>query len=336
MTLTTAATATLGQLQYTVQIRSVSVELALFPGVNRADVSIAAGVAVDATPGTDATVELDGGDGSATVITGIVDHVDRRSDGTAVAITDGGAALARVRPQETYNGMLATQIISKLAQLADVQTGLIVATTQTSAYVADPRRTGLQHIAALADLAGAVAAVGGDGRLTVVPWPTGLPTVAMRFDREFTAFSSSSHRAGHEFSVVGGGGSGAALAPDVWIVNTDAVTNADDPSATSTWRPDPVLRTPTDVDLANKYIAARRASSTKRFRGECWLQPARRPGDVVQVQETEHADQAGPWLLTSVRHELGWDRASSLLIGVSGGETSALLGAAAGALGGLL
>ncbi len=336
MTLVTAASATLDRLRYTVQIRSVSAELALFPGVNRAELVIAAGVDVEASPGTSAIVELDGGEGAVTVITGTVDHIDRRSDGTVVSITDGGAALAGVRPQETYNGLPAMQIITKLAQLADVETGPIVAATQTSAYVADPRRTGLQHIAALADRAGGVATVDGDGRLSVLPWPVGLPTAAMRYDREFTSLSTSTHRPRHEFAVVGAGGSGAALAPDSWVVNTGAVTNADDPSPTRTWRADAVLRTPTDVDQANRNTSARRAAATRRLHGECWLQPARRPGDVVQIQETEHPEQAGPWLLTSVHHELGWDRACTVLYGVSAGETSDLLGAAAGAIGGLL
>ncbi len=336
MTLVTAATVTLDRLQYTVQIRSVTAELALLPGVDRADVLIAAGVDVEATPGVDATIELDGGDGAAPVIPGTVDHVDRRRGGTLVSVTDGGAALALVRPAETYNGMPAMQIITQLAQLADVDTGLIAATLQTSAYVADPRRTAAQHVAALADRAGAVAAIDGDGRLTVLPWPTGLPTVAMRRDREFTSISTSSHRQPHEFAFVGAGGSGAALSPDTWLVNTDAVTNADDPSPTRTWQADPVLRTQTDVDLANKSSTARRAASTKRLRAECWLQPARRPGDVVQIQETEFDEQEGPWLLTSVRHDLAWDRAVTSLVGVSGGDTSDLLGSLAGALGGLL
>ncbi|HEY3485259.1 MAG TPA: hypothetical protein VGK49_07735, partial [Ilumatobacteraceae bacterium] len=73
-----------------------------------------------------------------------------------------------------------------------------------------------------------------------------------------------------------------------------------------------------------------------RLRAECWLQPARRPGDVVQIQETEFDEQEGPWLLTSVRHDLAWDRAVTSLVGVSGGDTSDLLGSLAGALGGLL
>jgi hypothetical protein len=336
MTLTTAATVTLERLQYTVQIRSVHVELALLPGTNRADVLIAAGVDVEATPGADATVELAGGDGAATVITGTVDSVERHSGGTLVSITDGGAALATIRPNETYNGMLATQIIMQLAQAAGVETGLVVATTQTAAYVADPRRTGAHHVAALAERAGGVAAFDGDGRLNVLPWPIGLPTAAMRRDREFTSIAASAHRPQHEVALVGSGGSGAALSPDAWVMSTDAITGADDPDPARSWRADAVLRTATDVDLANESLTSRRAAATRRLRAECWLQPGRRPGDVVQIQQADHPDEEGPWLIVRILHDLGWDRSRSVLSGVTAGETSSLLGALAGAVGSFL
>ena len=336
MTLITGATVTLDRLQYTVQIRSVYAELAVLPSTNRADVLIAAGVDVEATPGAEATIELDGGDGPAAVVTGTVDHVDRSSGGTIVSVSDGGAALAAIRPHETYNGMLATQIIMQLAQAAGTQTGIVVAATQTAAYVADRRRTAAEHVAALAERAGGVASIDGDGRLNVMPWPVGLPTAAMRRDREFTSISVSSHRPAPEVALVGGGGSGVALSPDAWVMSTDAVTGADDPDPTRRWQTDAALRTATDVDRANESLTTRRAAATRRLRAECWLQPNRRPGDVVQIQETEHPDEEGPWLITNVRHDLGWDRSRTVLSGVTAGETSGLLGALAGAIGGLL
>lgn len=335
-TLTTSASVTLGRLQYTVQIRSVAVTLVSLPGVDSADVVIAAGVQVDAAPGDDAVVELDGGDGPATVVTGVVDHVERHPFGTVVSIADAGAALAATRPSETYSGLPAMQIIRELASAAGVTTGLVTAAIQTSAYVADPRRTGAQHVAELAARAGTVATIGGDGRLSVLPWPVGLPTAAMRRDREFILLATSTHRADHEFAAVGGGGSGVALSPDAWLVNTDPVTNADDPDPRRTWRSDAVLRTQVDVDLANRSASSRRLAATRRLDATCWLQPVRRPGDVVQIQETTHPDEAGPWLITHVRHELAWDRSVTTLAGVTGGDTNELLGALAGAIGGLL
>jgi hypothetical protein len=336
MSLVTGASLTLDRLQYTVQLRSVTAELAVLPGVNSAEVLIVAGVQVDATPGTEASLDLDGGDGSATVLTGHVAHVERTATGTLVRIADAGAELAAVRPHETYNGLTGTQLIAKLAGLAGVDVGLVVATNQTAAYVADPRRTAAEHVAAVVRRAGGVAAIDGAGQLTVQPWPVGLPTAALRLDREFVRIATTAYAPGHEYAAVGGGGSGVALAPDAWLLNTDPVTSADDPDPSRTWFADPVLRTALDVEAAQRAEAGRRGSDTLRLAAECWLLPARRPGEVVQLQQTTSDDQAGPWLLTGVRHELGWGHAWTVLTGVSGGDPGGLLGSLAGAIGGLL
>ena len=164
MTLATGATVTLDDLRYTAQIRSVAAELVLLPGVNRAEVAIAAGVDVPAAAGARASVELDGGDGTAVVLTGTVDHVERTTSGAVVVVTDAGAALAATRPSETYNGLTGVQVVGKLADLASADTGQVAALTQTAAYVADARRTAAEHVAAIArrsDARHARAGVGG-------------------------------------------------------------------------------------------------------------------------------------------------------------------------------
>ncbi len=164
------------------------------------------------------------------------------------------------------------------------------------------------------------------------PGRSGCPRRQCDAIREFIALATSVHRPQHEFALVGGGGSGVAASPDAWLMATGAVTNADDPDASRTWKSNPVLRTSTDVKLANRSENTRRAASTRRFRGDCWLQPARRPGDVIQIQETVHDDEAGPWLITSVQHGLGWDRSTTVLHGVAAGDTGGLLGAVGGLL----
>ncbi|ASR54782.1 hypothetical protein [Cellulomonas sp. PSBB021] len=336
MTLATGATVTLDDLRYTVQIRSVAAELVLLPGVNRAEVAIAAGVDVPAAAGARASVELDGGDGTAVVLTGTVDHVERTTSGAVVVVTDAGAALAATRPSETYNGLTGVQVVGKLADLASADTGQVAALTQTAAYVADARRTAAEHVAAIAHRSDAVAAVDAEGRVTVVAWPVGVATAAMRLDREFTSFTTSAHTPAHEFTPVGAGGSGAAQAPDAWVPSTDPLTGADEPDGTRTWSPAPVLRTRSDVDLAARGESSRRGAATARMRATCWLQPARRPGDVVRIDETTDPAQSGPWLLTTVRHELAPGVARTTLAGVAARASDDLLGGLAGALGGLL
>src|SRR3954447_13573112 len=250
MTLAVSASATLDRQRYDAHLRSVVTELSLLPGVDRADVVVAPGVPVDVEVGARASLTLDGGDGSEVVITGTVEQVERRHDGTAVTVVDGGAALARIRPHETYNGLPAAQLIGKLAGLADVETGLLTGLLQTAAYVADPRRSGAEHVAALAARSGAVAAVDAEGRLTVTAWPVGVATVAMRRDRELVALRTSTRQPGPERVPVGAGGSGTALAPDAWLVNAEPVRSGGDPAPALSWAADAVLRTRTDVELA--------------------------------------------------------------------------------------
>lgn len=327
MTLTTSATATFAQSQYTVQILAVDAVMALLPGVNRARVTIAAGAPVDATPGAAAAVALNGGNGEATIITGTVCMVERSGDATVVTVTDAGSDLARIRPFETYEGSSAAQVITKLADVAAVDTGQVVALLQTAAYVADPSRTMAEHISGLASRSGSVAHVDADGRLVVMPWPTGPALVAMREDREFVSLMVGAAAEPPRIAPVGGGGSGVARAPDAWVPSTEAVTGADNPSASQRWQPDLVLRASVDVNLAAQAAQTRRQAASARLYGRCWLQPARRPGDVVTIEETTSDQAAGPWLVTSVRHSVTWDSASTTLLGIGGGSLDSIAGA---------
>jgi hypothetical protein len=323
MTLTTAATATLGRLQYTTQITRVRAQLALLPATNVLELGIAGGVEVSAAPGDEAEVELDGGDGAAMVITGTVAGVRRGPRETVVMVVDGGAALARLRQYQTFEGLGASQVVSELADAAGVDTGSLLALGQTAAFVAHPRRTGAEQVAYLADLSGAVAAIDGDGRLAVSVWPIGLPTVAMGADREFLSIQTGAHAAPPAFAAIGSGGAGVALAPDAWVPSTAALTTSDDPGSELTWRSDPVLRAQVDVTLAQRGMDQRRAAATSTLRAECWLQPARRPGDVVQLQGSE--GQEGPWLLTQVVHQLSPHGARTALRGVGVGASAGSL-----------
>ena len=331
MTLTTAAIATLGRLQYTTQIIWARAQLVLLPATNVLELGIAAGVEVSAAPGDEAEVELDGGDGAATVMTGTVSAVRRGTRETVVTVVDGGVALARLRPYQTFEGLGAAQVMSKLADAVGVETGSLLALGQTAAFVAQPRRTGAEQVAHLADLSGAVAGIDGDGKLAVSLWPIGLPTVAMRADREFLSLRTSVLAPLPAFAAVGSGGAGVALAPDAWVPSTTALTTSADASAELTWRSDPVLRAQVDVTLAQQGLDQRRAAAGSTMQAECWLQPARRPGDVVQLQETD--GQEGPWLLTHVIHELSCGGARSTLRAVGVGASA---GSLLDAVGGLL
>jgi len=336
MSLRLAATATLGQLRYAEQIRSVRAHLTLLPGVNRVEVAVAATVRVDASPGTTAEVALEGGDGPATIITGTVARVERRPFATVVTVTDAGAALAALRPVTTWRGLPFVQVIREIADTAGVDTGLVAVPGQVADWVPG-RRTAAEQVAILARLGGGLAHVDAGGRLVVATWPLGIPDVAMRLDREFLSCTVRNIAPAAVEVPVGAGGSGTALAPDAWLAATEALTTGGDPDATHRWQPEHVLRTLADVRIATDGAVKRRDAATRDLTATCWPQPARRPGDVVLLQHTTHDEQAGPWLLTHVLHAVGGRHATTTLLGLSAGATGpgGALGALAGAIGGL-
>ncbi len=317
MSLRLAATATLGQLRYAEQIRSVRAHLTLLPGVNRVEVAVAATVRVDASPGTTAEVALEGGDGPATIITGTVARVERRPFATVVTVT-------------------FVQVIREIADTAGVDTGLVAVPGQVADWVPG-RRTAAEQVAILARLGGGLAHVDAGGRLVVATWPLGIPDVAMRLDREFLSCTVRNIAPAAVEVPVGAGGSGTALAPDAWLAATEALTTGGDPDATHRWQPEHVLRTLADVRIATDGAVKRRDAATRDLTATCWPQPARRPGDVVLLQHTTHDEQAGPWLLTHVLHAVGGRHATTTLLGLSAGATGpgGALGALAGAIGGL-
>ena len=67
----------------------------------------------------------------------------------------------------------------------------------------------------------------------------------------------------------------------------------------------------------------------------CWLLPALRPGELVEVQDLPDGISGGPWLVTHVQHRVGPMGATTRFDAVSG-EGGGLLAGLLGALGGLL
>jgi hypothetical protein len=65
-----------------------------------------------------------------------------------------------------------------------------------------------------------------------------------------------------------------------------------------------VLRTPKVVLAAGDAYAKAQAGVGRRLRAHGFLQPALRPGTVVEIQQLPGAFADGTWLLTRVVHRL--------------------------------
>lgn len=341
MSLIPSAALTLGNLQYTTHPVDLVVTLVPLPGVSHFRATLPAGIELRAAPDDQGTLELDGGEGSETVLTGKVRAFHRRLMATDVLVGDAAAALARFRPCATYEKQNAKNVIRALAGDAGVSVDSIDIDLPLAAYVAHQGRTAAEHVATLAALAGGLARVNGDGELQVMSWPEGQPDLALRYGREIMEYSVTEHPgAPAQLMMIGSGTAGSPEAPAALRPSLDPLPDdAPDPGPDAVWTPAAVLRTPQTAKTASSAAGLRAGAQAQRVRARCFLLPALRPGVVIEVQDLPNDLSRGPWILTRVVHHLKPGRGGvTVFEGISGegGGLASLLGAALAAVGSLL
>ncbi len=338
---TQSISVTLGNLLYDTHVSSISVDLGVLPAVNLAHCDFPLDVPVEASPGDEATLELDIGDGSTKILTGQVETVSRLFSGTRVTIADAGAKLASLRPSATYQSQTLKATITALADEAGVSIGrfALSAPTQFPNYVCHQQRTITEHIKELAQIGNSLAVVDEDGKLSVLSRDPGPADTALRYGREFLEYEMRDAPVPSNRVMVGNGPAGAAADPNVFRHSTEALTGGgDDPSPKNLWEPKPALRTGDLVRQASTEINTRRNSHTKQLRANCWLVPTLRPGAVLEIQDLPGSLSKGPWLITDVTHSIDMVSGSQTRFsGVyAGSDLAGLLSQAAGLIGGLL
>jgi hypothetical protein len=338
MTLQPSATVQLGRREYATHPAAVSVTLATLPAVDRADVRFPVAVPIDARPGDDAVLRLDGGDGGALVLSGTIRMVHRDVMATTVTLGDAGAALAAHRPSVTFESQTPGDALRRLAGDAGVSVGRVERGPTLPVYVADQRRTAAEHAARLAALAGAVSTVAADGRLESATRPSGRADLALRYGRELTRYTVTRSGPRRQAPVAVGHGPSTPGRTDALVPTTDALTGgAPRAGADAHWRPDPSLRSPAAVEAATRGLRTGDAARGDQLTAETWLLPALRPGQLVAVQDLPASLPAGPWFVTRVHHVLAPDGAgwTAVRADVGGDLLSGLLEAAHGVIGGL-
>jgi hypothetical protein len=340
MTLAPKASIVLGSEQFDTHALRVTAQLAPLPGIGSFRAVFPARTPISASAGDDATLDLDGGEGSERVLTGVVRMVRRGIGQTEVIVADASFALAELRPATTFRNQSADDVIKALASAAGItvraDVGLPIA-----AYVADQRRSAAQHISLLAQLGGALARVNGDGELEVNRPVAAMPDVALKYGREIVTCDISSGAAPSAKRVrTGSGPAGSAMAPNALRATKEPLpSGASDPGNGAIWTPSAILRTPAAAATAGASADVAATSAATRIRATAFLLPALRPGLVVDVQGLPVAMSGGPWMLTRVTHTLGareggrtvfeGEQATSL-------DLAALAGAALSAIGGFL
>jgi hypothetical protein len=341
VSLTPAASITLGNLRYTEQAVAVWATLAFLPGVNHFTVTLPTGVRLEAAPDDDAVLELDGGEGAETILTGKVRSFRRGLLTTDVSAGDAGVELARLRPAATYEKQSAKDVIRALASDAAVSVGSIDMDLDLAAYAAHQGRTAAEHIAYLARLGGALAYVNADGELDVIGWPEGQAEQALRYGREVIEYDIREHAGPAVQQVmIGSGTAGSTGAPDALRPSIDPLpSDAPAPGTDTVWRPAAVLRTPKAAKTASAGAQVAFEAGATRVRAHCFLLPRLRPGTVIEVQDLPNDLSKGSWIVTRVTHRLQPGIGGMTVFeGVSGesGGLGGLLGAALSAVGSLL
>lgn len=339
MSLAPKASIVLGSEQFDTHVQYVTAQLAALPGIGSFRAVFPALTRISASAGDDASLELDGGEGSERVLTGVVRVVRRGIRQTEVIVADASFALAELRPATTYRNQSADDVIKALAADAGLTVHADVGLPM-AAFVADQRRSTAQHIAMLATLGGALARVNGEGELEVNRPIAAMPDVALKYGREIVTCDISAGAAPAAKRIrTGSGPAGSAMAPNALRPTKDPLpSGAADPGNAAIWTPSAILRTPAAAGTAGASADVAAASGATRIRATAFLIPALRPGLVVDVQDLPGAMSGGPWMLTRVTHTLDarqggrtvfeGEQASSL-------DLAALAGAALSAIGGL-
>jgi hypothetical protein len=332
-----ALSATLGNLRYDTHATSCEAWLAPLPRGCSAEVRLPARARFEAGPGDEASLEADGGEGAGPILTGTVRAVRRDLDAIAVTIADAAADLAAYRPSSTFERQGAARIVRTLAADIGIVPGDVDLDLDLAAYVAHPGRTAAEHVADLARLAGALALTDGAGRLAVRPRPSGPATAALRYGREITGYEVRREPVvnGQRFAI-GSGPAGSTSAPDALRHTVGVLPAGAEEGGPGVRRyPAPALRTPAAAAAASTALQTAAAARSERLIARCFLLPALRPGDVIEVQDLPGGLAGGPWLLTRVHHRVEAGAGTTTLEAETAGAGS-LLGQLLGAIGGLL
>lgn len=332
---------TMGSQQWTTQALRIDLALEAAPGINVLRAELPSAAPFSAAAGDPAELKLNDGQHETLVFSGSIDAI-RHSD-TVIQVTalDAGGLLARLRPAATYEHVTAGTLIKGLAADAGVQTGRLENGSELSFYVAHPGLTAWDHIERVSAWLGALVTVSASNEVeSAVVQPT-QADVSFRYGREVLMLEGTGRVAPiQSFTVAGESGAGSAAGPEARRPSTDFFNGnrPQGPSGTARWEWQPALRTVSSAAAAG--AARARAYGAFRETGKVTtiLQPALRPGVVIEIQDAPPGLPRGPVWIWRARHLVSGDGAITtawFASGGSAGSAQALLGSAASAAGSL-
>ncbi|MBV7335209.1 hypothetical protein KFU94_44610 [Chloroflexi bacterium TSY] len=277
--LTITIALTVGNRLYDQHCRAMRLRRTQLSAVDRLEILLPASVTFDAEPGEDCTLEIDGGEGAATVFSGRLTQIRRLMSGLQLEAHNGGLALARYRPTFTLEQVTIGDVISRLCSDVDVDVADSVDGATFALYVAEGRSTAAQEVARLAQLAGAAGSFDGAGALHVTDVGGPGDELALRYGRELLAGQIDSGLANPNSLMVIGEGADEPSSPESrWII-TDFLRGGGAEAGPNARRiAQPELRTTDDAELAAAALSHRQAADEAQVRLRTWLQPTLQPG----------------------------------------------------------
>lgn len=279
MILSVRISLTVGSRLYDQHCIAMRLRRSQLAALDRLEILLPASVTFDAEPGEACSLEIDGGEGAATVFTGQLTQVQRALSGLRLEAHNGGLALARYRPTFALEQVTIGGVIDRLCSDVEVDLTANIDGATLALYAAEGRATAAQEVARLALLAGAAAGFDGDGTLHVTAEGGPGGELALRYGREVLAGHVGSNLADQSSITVVGEGAGEPTAPEGrWII-TDFLRGGGTEAGSGARRiARPELGTTDDTELAAAALSQRRAAGEAQVRLRTWLHPALQPG----------------------------------------------------------
>jgi phage protein D len=289
---------------------AVSVESGIAPSVDAVEIWLttdpqAPTVALD----DEGSVSLGYADDSPVLtFTGKVASLRRGIGGlTRITATSGGAALARLRVNQSYEGQTAGDIVNDLTGRAEVAVGTVEDGIDLPFYVIDDRRSAWAHIAALARKSGYLALVTPEGELFFGPYEPGDPVQTFRYGEDILVLEA--REGSPEVGAVTTWGEGAAgsQGKDAWswlVKDPAAVQGSAGGDGPARWVHDPALRSGDAAQIAAEGIAA--AAGRLQVTGTLVVPgaPTVTAGSTIEIDGAPQDALNGTFLVRWVRHRL--------------------------------
>ena len=329
----------LGNLKYDSHVAAMQVTRTMLPAANQARILFPAGVPIESAPDDNAEVSLNAGDGPVTVLTGIIQSIERGVYQTVVNLADGGHELGRYRPAATFEKQNAANIAQTLASDLNIAVDDAGIDLSIPMFAAHQKRTAAEHIAYLARLSDGYALINGDGALQVKNWSDGPADAAIKYGRDLIDFSFVKNRSMPSVAPVGNGPSGSVDAPEA--LRPDSTTlpeSIPEPGQSVVWQPQLMLRTPAAIQTAQSGLSRELNQRISDARLVTLLRPDFEPGITLEIQDIPAGDIGTDWVVMNAVHEVAQRSYSRTVMQAreAAGAGSSLLGSLLSAAGGLL